>query len=398
MKNPGQLMGVLATFAIGCSDSGPSPSAGFTERDSLGIIIVDNKAPRWTEKTRWRLDEAPLVDIGRADGEAPYLLDRVRQALRLRDGRIAVLSYGLNEIRIFDPAGRYLQTIGRRGEGPGEFRGLWWMAELPGDSILAADIGLNRLTVFGQDGSYVRSYRWRSLPGTMEPYVLGRFSHGSIVAVGHTNSRVPARAAGFTRSIDKPYTLDHTGAPRDTLGTFVSQMGGTDAMVPLAMRATAEIVIAGDQLYFAPGDILEVNIHNVHGELRRIIRYHRPLRPVTDQDRARDDEAMQTEFRRRNAPPEIVARYRNLAYPPFFPAHGQLVVDQTGAIWLADHQIRYERLPVLWTIFNAEGHLLGTLTLPAAFNVDQIGENFVLGRWTDELGVEHVRLHRLTRN
>jgi hypothetical protein len=93
----------------------------------------------------------------------------------------------------------------------------------------------------------------------------------------------------------------------------------------------------------------------------------------------------------------VARRALNVVYPPFLPAHGDLRVDATGAIWLADHQPYYERPPLDWTVFDRDGHRLGRITSPAGFTIDQIGDDFVLGRWSDELEVEHVRLYSLLR-
>jgi hypothetical protein len=87
---------------------------GGTERDSAGIRIVEDTAPAWTDETAWRVNDEPTLDIGRAEGEPSYLLRRIRQSLRLRDGRIAVTSLRSNDIRIFDPAAVHLRTIARR--------------------------------------------------------------------------------------------------------------------------------------------------------------------------------------------------------------------------------------------------------------------------------------------
>jgi hypothetical protein len=51
----------------------------------------------------------------------------------------------------------------------------------------------------------------------------------------------------------------------------------------------------------------------------------------------------------------------------------------------------------VWTVFDPEGRYLGDLTVPAGFNVFEIGPDVIIGRWTDDLDVEYVRLYRIEK-
>ncbi len=41
--------------------------------------------------------------------------------------------------------------------------------------------------------------------------------------------------------------------------------------------------------------------------------------------------------------------------------------------------------------------MLGVVETPPRFQISQIGSDFMLGRWRDELGVEHVRMYELLK-
>ena len=53
------------------------------------------------------------------------------------------------EIKFFSPDGTWLRTIGRRGEGPGEFHQAWSIEVLPDDGLQVFDPGLARVSQFG---------------------------------------------------------------------------------------------------------------------------------------------------------------------------------------------------------------------------------------------------------
>lgn len=50
-------------------------------------------------------------------------------------GSFYMLDSQLNEIKVYSDDGEYLRTIGREGEGPGEFRGAFNLFEVPGGNI-----------------------------------------------------------------------------------------------------------------------------------------------------------------------------------------------------------------------------------------------------------------------
>ena len=48
-------------------------------------------------------------------------------------------------------------------------------------------------------------------------------------------------------------------------------------------------------------------------------------------------------------------------------------------------------------MFDPRGVMLGSVYLPEGLRVTQIGDDFVLGIWQDEPGVESVRQYALTK-
>jgi hypothetical protein len=75
-------------------------------------------------------------------------------------GRVYFQSvYFPGSIAVFDRQGEHIHTIGREGEGPGEFRSWAALFTSPGDSLFAFDSGLYRLSVFSPDFEFVRSGR-----------------------------------------------------------------------------------------------------------------------------------------------------------------------------------------------------------------------------------------------
>jgi len=48
-------------------------------------------------------------------------------------------------------------------------------------------------------------------------------------------------------------------------------------------------------------------------------------------------------------------------------------------------------------VFDPGGRWLGEMTLPEGFRVFEIGKDYALGVYRDELGIEHVRMYGLVK-
>ena len=100
-------------------------------------------------------------------------------AIAARDGRgrfYVTEAYG-TRIKVFDPAGRFLRTIGRKGAGPGEFQDIGTIKVVGGDSLFVFDNGNLRYTVL--DSAYAVA---AESPLQIPPYIEAAvFEGGGIV-------------------------------------------------------------------------------------------------------------------------------------------------------------------------------------------------------------------------
>jgi hypothetical protein len=83
-----------------------------------GVKIIRNPREPLYGKIKFDLEED--LNIGREDDEN-YIFDKIRDIQVDDMGNIYVLDVRSCRIQKYDKDGRYLQTIGRRGQGPGEF-------------------------------------------------------------------------------------------------------------------------------------------------------------------------------------------------------------------------------------------------------------------------------------
>lgn len=83
-----------------------------------GVRVIKNPREPLYGEVKFELEEE--LSIGK-EGDNNYMFYRVRGIAVDNQGSIYVADMSNHRIQKFDRNGKYLQTIGRRGEGPGEF-------------------------------------------------------------------------------------------------------------------------------------------------------------------------------------------------------------------------------------------------------------------------------------
>ena len=402
------ILGVLIPLA--CGDSGPDSDPSRTQiRDSADIRIVENETPPQDSRLPWQIGPEPTVSIGKVDGEEPYLLNGARDAARLSDGRIVVANLGTNELRVFDARGTHVVTWGGSGEGPGEFTELWHVDRWPADSIVAWHAARLGISVFASDGSFGRTFRMegdgrerygRPLWIYFTPESATR--DGSVLTVmafPNEDTMVVELRDGEGRSTANFGTHPGWEPYRGTLdGRNFSQMT-TFGREPVYGTW-------GDRIVIGDTDRYELKAFRADGALERIVRRAHVPRAVTAADVAAyidqqvpqarpgmsdaDVERLQQDSRR---------RWESVPVAEYFPMFTSIISDALDHLWVEEYEFPgEEREGSLWTVFDSEGRVLGFVETPEGLWIWEIGEDYILGRAEDELGVESVQVWPLERS
>ncbi len=384
---------VYAVGAGGCTEEGTS-SAAVAKRDSAGVTIIEHTAASWAGGPRWNVPEAPTVQIGVESGPPEYLFSGVVGAVRLSDGRIAVANGSSGEIRVYDGTGRFATRVGGRGDGPGEFRRLAWLAAGPGDSLLAYDAEGRRFAVFTPGGAFQRSVPVAA-QSTGSPELAGMFADGSVVAA----ERAAAASAGpGLSSVPLLYLrYDRSGTLLDTLTT----VPGPEQFTHLAQGAMsvttppfARFPVAaarGEHAFVSANDRFQVDVLAPDGHLRALIRREGVPTPVTGAHLEEVIAAVPNENARRAYRATLAEMPRNRTMPAF----SDFVADGSGNLWVREFGRRDELST--WHIVSPRPVAPASIELPSTFRPTDIGEDYVLGVWTDYQGVEHVRLYPVSK-
>lgn len=356
----------------------------------------------------WMVSDTASLSIGDEPSEASSDLYRVRGVVELSDGRIVVAD-AAQRLLFFDEAGQHLQSVGQRGEGPGEFRALTWIARLPNDTILAWDLqNARRLSYFSADGGFVRSV-------TPPPIarVLGALADGSLVGMRESGYLSPFQstdpaAVDWARPEVELVRFDAEGQVLNSLGTFA----GTEEIslpVPGVGRVPASlggerspllatlVVPAGDRVFVSTGERFEVQAVSREGiRLEPAIHQERDQTPLTEgslSDFVRDSfsgYAIRDQI-------EWDALRWNVPEGRLVAAITELRLDEAGNLWIGELSSPEDEFRT-WHVYDRSGAYLAVAMSPSDFEPVAIGTETVLGVWQDDLGVEHVQARLISRD
>ncbi len=412
--------GVLCVLAVlACrGESGSRLAWDGAVRDSAGIEIIENfGAPLWPEGPGWKFTE--VFRIGAAEGPPEYQFGHITGLQVLSDGRIVVADMMGHHLRFFSPDGVHELTVGREGQGPGEFGsdrlGLFVG---PGDTLVVYDRANSRANVFSADGTWLESYS--TLPS--EGYRLGYWANNPRTGRITTLHNPLRQSDGtLTDTLDIVLERDVHGAILDTLARLPSYLtfprGGPDTFrfyygtawwhrpweAGLLLSRTDEYRF----LWYGP-----------EGALGRIVGLTREPLAITDEDRSVIIGRWEATLRENQVPAERAAQIMSGvgfgdSYPPlgwfnYGPA-GTFLVQRVRPVRDLDAEEQKEiRLSLLvppasseWDVFDSEWRYLGTVEIPETgwvatvpslrfFQDPATGTWYMYTIWSDELDVEYV--------
>ena len=383
----------------------------FLERDSAGVLVATTLGTHARAPIGWVVDTVPKYQVGKVEGGEPYLFSRIAGTRQLSDGRVVVMDRASCELRFFGPEGTFLGLAGGEGEGPGEFT-----AGITGRCDLVPSPGIDTLRVFGRSGLSLFDDRGRfshrstvAWPGQYATHVAG--VSGETVLV-ESQSASKSREEGISR---EPSAVDFAlvelesgrvlwegsfaGANTYTVWVTGGPAGRAVWSIPFDIHPDAAMGMDGFFLTLGEEAGPEILEYDILGRLRRVIRLAEPVLAPSSE---KLDEYIELQITRQNIPDTsreaafdgLRRRYAEMPLPTILPVFSRLLVDDAGWLWAELYRFAVAR-PARWLVFGPNGKGLGSVDMPPDLEVWQIGRDFVLGVWEDELGVEYVRRHAL---
>ena len=377
---------------------------------------------------RWLdIDFEEVFRIGSLTGEEWEQFGDVRKVAFDAAGRLHIFDrqrWAAGRIVVVDREGALVHSVGRKGEGPGEFQGADQVAVFPDGRVVVAELGRRAFHIFDAIGDPVRTVKMGGDPGSamLEPIAA---QPGAEALITVSTGGLGAFSAQWTHESGRPppatsrpverVLLTGTEAVKDTVAvgwlppvdsvSLGRMPNGYEFKRPRLRTFAPRLywgVMPDGGVAFSDSTTYAVKIAEAGAGIVRILTRPIPPKPVTDR-------VIRTERRRRLAELEEEAepgedlrehreRIEELKFFTEIPVIRRLAVTLDGDIWV----MRRGEDPVSdgpIDVIAADGRYLGsfptgTMEIPAAFGPGGL----VAFIETDELDVETVVVKRMVAN
>ncbi len=374
---------------------------------------------------------AVLYTVGSDEGEDWQLLSGVRSVAFDAVDDLYVLDGNNFRILVFDAAGKYLRTISRKGDGPGELMAPVALTVLSDGTIAAGDLVRRTFSLFRTDGTFVGDVSFPAPEGMggLQPILHAHPLRGVVALMfvrppPRADPTVPtgertARAEWFDfataaitpaspQDAEKALSLYAFTVPSITPVTRVQDghLRGISTVPPHWTPPMAFAVLADGGLAVVHDPRYRVEVISPAGKLERTL-----VRPLAPRKGTLKDKEAFIRSERRNPDPRmqlsrngggasiatpevpIDEAVRNATWMETIPVLRGVSADRAGRIWIARTPADFDvQGPV--DIVRANGSYIGTIAhsaLPGAFSSS--GRAAYIER--DALGVEHVTVKQL---
>lgn len=340
------LSATLILFLILCFSCKDKSKLGSNTSVEIinGVEYVHNtETPLHPHKTISFEEE---LSIGEKDEEGQIVLYRPGRFIVDEDENIYVCDRQDWAIKVFDPNGRFVRSIGREGSGPGEFKFAAEIAFLPDGRLLVQDWDLDRASLFMKDGQFISSHK-------------SRFSSYDVYFTTNSSYARDDNIFGFEEKLFVK-TYDFSGKELISFGEFTpdqsQEIKKDGRWFRVGKPFDVHSIVAGDQknkrLYHCLNDKYLIEVYNQEGKLFRKIDRPYKLLPVTAADAQRwvEDVKGADEKAKRIIKEEIIM-------PKFKTVTERMIVDDLGNLWIETCEVKYVEGRVLaaYDIFNEKG-------------------------------------------
>jgi hypothetical protein len=329
-----------------------------------GVKVVKNpKKPMYGEDV-FIIEEE--LSFGDNEEDENYMFSEISHITVDNDGRIYILDRRESHVKLFDQEGKYVRTIGRKGQGPGELNDPIFVY-FPRNELLVTQF--ERLSFFSPEGEFLRSILMKK----ESPTRARCDSHGNIIGTD------------TVFDFENPYTFYHV------LKTYDSEIEPIKELVRIKVHRKRGVVTRfgpniymtvddEDNIIFGYSKDYELQIFNPEGDLiKKIMREYDPAE-VTEEEK---EESTQGRL--------SITKFQ---IPKYHPAFVRFVHDEAGRLYVQSYE-KGEGFNVYYhDVFDRDGRYIAKIQLKRAPVIFRDGKLYSLEE--DEDGYQYVKRYKVT--
>ncbi len=303
-----------------------------TIQEKNGVSVVRNpKEPIYQEEVLIIKEE---LSIGDDEADEDYMFSEMISFAIDKEGKFYILDRKESKIKVFDCEGKYIRTIGKQGQGPGEMNQPIGIHITPNHELIVEDVLSQKLVFFTFDGKFLK------ILSTAKVFGLGD------VAVDSQGNMIARQFAISDKGVNwevKKYDSDLN--PLFSIGAIEISNPLEREINPFRFFLFYKLGKEDDILY-GNSEEYEIKILNSEGTLvKRITKKYVPVK-ITKEDKKKYF----------NNIPSIASAFKDrIALPEFYPAYQSFSIDEQGRIFVRTYEKGKEKGEYLIDVFDIEG-------------------------------------------
>jgi hypothetical protein len=281
-----------------------------------------------------------------------------------QDGNIYVLDSDASNIKKFDSRGRFIKTIGREGQGPGEFSSPYYLTYAK-DRLVVWDLMNRRLCALTPEGKFIKS--------SHIPYDQGSVRKLRSLPTGEI---LVEKEKSFRRETDKPQvcTIDLYSRDLEYVKTIYErslwrkkyvrtrEFGISTLYFPYSPDVCWD-VSPEEKIIIGFSDKYELEVYDRDGKkLQTFSHAYEPVR-VTEKDRKEYFDSI--EFYRAGAKLKEIPEYitKETQFPKNMPAFENILIDSEGNVLVVLNRENEDEKEKMFDVFDQDGKFLASVRI-----------------------------------
>jgi hypothetical protein len=355
---------VFSSLVLIVSCGGQKSEWRGTMEEIDGVTIVKNpKEPIYGEDV-FSIEEE--LSIGEAEGSEEYMFSRLRSLAVDDEERIYVLDSKEAHVKVFDRQGKYLRTIGRKGQGPGEFQSPLTVYITGQNELVVEDI-TRQLAFFSLEGKFKRNL----LTAKTGALAIDMDSEGNLIATVIVREQENPRYELQKFDPDLNYLHSLGSSPLRS-----ATPGGYNPFSPIIQSE----INCYDRVVVAYPEKYELKIYDKSGTMiRKVMKEYDPVE-ITEEEIKEVTEARPVEG--------------NLSIPKYHNAYRWVITDDEGRMFIRTYEGAVNSNEYYHDVFDEEGKYIAKI--PLGFFPRAWKNNKLYTIEADEDGYQYVKRYKVT--
>ena len=292
-----------------------------------GVTVVNNpKKPIYANEVI--VFEEELI-IGKSDGPQEYILNHISSFAADESGNIFILDMKPFRVLVYDKKGKFLRSIGREGQGPGEF-------QIPGNiqitdqnELMVCDSGRSAILFFSIEGRFLREIKIQLL-----------------ITAGYTQIDNQGNIYLNQSPLREPlYKFLKISPPYENAEVIASFPRSAERIVP--PKRIRFSLLPGNRMVWGIQSEYEFHICNSNGTtIKRILKEHAAVR-VSEDYKEKYFERLPSSFSKKSQ-----------NFSQHFPAFDQFFTDDEGRLFVKTYVKLKGTDKYIIDVFDPEGRYL----------------------------------------